>query len=126
MNRTKLLLLPLALITTQPASAAPGDMSVATFLAKADGLRAKGAGALFSSDIGVLRREGTAAGMAYQARLRRERTAGQPSSCPPRNAKVSSDRVITHMRSYPDAQRGQVTVTQAIADMFIRTWPCPA
>ena len=47
-----------------PALAAGGDMSVATFLAKADALKAKGPMALFSPDIKVLQQEGQAAGMA--------------------------------------------------------------
>ena len=34
--------------------AAAGDMNVATFLQKADALKAKGAMALFSSDLGLL------------------------------------------------------------------------
>ena len=46
---TMLLAVPMAAI------AAPGDMSVATFLNKADALKAKGPAALFSSDIGLLK-----------------------------------------------------------------------
>ena len=53
-----------ALLAATPALAAPGDISVASFLAKADALRAKGAMALFSSDYKLLQSEGKAAGKA--------------------------------------------------------------
>lgn len=114
----------LALLAASPALAAAGEMSVATFLAKADALKAKGAMALFSSDMKVLQQEGQAAGMAYKAQLDAERAQGRPSSCPPKNPKVSSDQVLAHLRTYPAAQRPAVTMRAAIGDMFKKTWPC--
>jgi hypothetical protein len=107
-----------------PAFAAPGDMSVATFLAKADALKVKGAMALFSSDYKLLQAEGQAAGKAYRARLVGERAAGKPSSCPPGSAKVNSNELIAHFRTYPAARRGSITLKTAVADYFIKTWPC--
>jgi len=118
-------LLPIALLAAlaTPALAA-GDMSVATFLAKADALKAKGPMALFSSDMKLLKREGQAAGQAYRQRLTAERSAGHPSSCPPKGVKVGSDDLLAFLRSYPDAQRPRVTMNAAMADFFIRKWPC--
>ncbi len=107
-----------------PALAAAGDMSVATFLARADALRAKGPMALFSSDYGVLKGEATAAGQAYAARLATERSQGRPSSCPPRGAKPSQDQWMQHLNSYPAASRPRVTLRAAMADYYMRTWPC--
>lgn len=104
--------------------AAPGDMSVAAFLGKADALKAKGAMALFSGDIGVLKSEGKAAGAAYRAQLQAERAAGRPSSCPPKGTKINSDELLTFLRSYPAAVRPQVPMKQAIADFFARKYPC--
>jgi cytochrome c553 len=104
--------------------AAPGDMNVATFLAKADALRAKGPAALFSSDVGLLRAEGTAAGEAYRARLARERAAGKPSSCPPKGTKVGQNELLAHLRAYPAGTRPSVTMKQAMADYFIKKYPC--
>ena len=104
--------------------AAPGDMSVAAFLGKADALTAKGAMALFSGDIGVLKSEGQAAGAAYRAQLQAERAAGRPSSCPPKGTKMNSDELLTFLRSYPAAVRPQVPMKQAIADLFARKYPC--
>ena len=109
-----------------PALAATGEMSIATFLSKADALRAKGPMALFSSDMNVLKAEGEAAGAAYRARLQAERAAGKPSSCPPPGgkARMNSDQLIAHLRSYPEGARPRVTMKAAMADYFIRTYPC--
>lgn len=118
-------LAPIALIALAvPALATTGEMSVATFLAKSDALRAKGLGAIGSPDIKLLRAEGQAAGQAYGARLQAERAAGKPSSCPPKGARPSSDQVLDHLRSYPAAKRTGITMKVAMADYFIKTWPC--
>ena len=111
-------------ILAVPALAAPGDMSAATFLAKADALKAKGIGAIGSPDIKLLRNEGQAAGEAYRQRLTAERAQGRPSSCPPKGAKVNSDKLLAHLRTYPESSRARTSMKQAMADYFIRTYPC--
>lgn len=116
--------LMLGLLAASPALATGGDMSVATFLAKADALKAKGPMALFSPDIKVLQQEGQAAGMAYKAQLDAERAAGRPSSCPPKGVRPSSDQVLAHLRTYPAEARGRINMRTAIGDMFKKTWPC--
>lgn len=117
--------LPLAVAgLAAPALATRGEMSVATFLAKADALRAKGLGAIGSPDIKLLRAEGQAAGQAYAARLAAERVAGKPSSCPPKGARPSSQEVLAHLRTYPVEKRAGLTMKAAMADYFIRTYPC--
>ena len=107
-----------------PVLAAPGDMNVATFLAKADALKAKGVTAMFSSDLKLLRTEGQAAGANYKAQLNAERAAGKPSSCPPKGTKVDSDKLLAFLRTYPEPVRPRVSMKQAMADYFIRTYPC--
>ena len=114
-----LLLLPVA------ALAAPGDMSVAIFLAKAEALQAKGVTAMFSSDVGVLKSEGKAAGQQYKARLQAEKAQGRPSSCPPPGVKINSDELVAFLRTYPTAARPRVSMKQAMADYFIKKYPCP-
>jgi hypothetical protein len=113
-----------SLMVAAPALAAPGDMNVATFLAKAEALEKKGAAALFSSDLKLLRAEGNAAGAAYRARLERERAAGKPSSCPPKGSRVNSDTLLAHLRTYPAANRTTITMRTAMADLLIKTYPC--
>ncbi len=119
-----ILTLGACLALAAPVFAAPGDMNVSTFLAKADALKAKGATALFSSDLKLLRTEGQAAGAAYRVRLDGERAAGRPSSCPPKGTKVKSDKLLEFLRTYPENVRPRVSMKQAMADYFIRTYPC--
>lgn len=114
----------MALVLAAPAAAGPGEMSVAVFLAKVDALKAKGFGAMFSPDVGLLKSEATAAGMAYKARLDQERAAGRPSSCPPKPVNIGQGLWIGHLRAYPDGQRGAISLNRAMADLFIKTWPC--
>ena len=115
--------MPILLIVT-PAAATSGEMSVATFLSKADALKAKGFMALGSSDMKLLRDEGQAAGMAYSARLQQERAAGKPSSCPPKSARPSSSQVLEHLRTYPAGKRANISMKAAMADYFIKNYPC--
>ena len=124
MRRTILSSTLLAALIAAPALATNGEMSVATFLAKADALRAKGLMALGSSDIKLLREEGQAAGMAYGVRLQQERAAGKPSSCPPKGVRPSSNEVLSHLRTYPPAKRPSTSMKTAMADYFIKTYPC--
>lgn len=116
----------LAALTPVAAAAEPGAMPVATFLAKADALRAKGPFALMSSDYKLLKAEVTGAAQAYRARLRAEVTAGKPSSCPPAKAPFNSNDVIGQMHGYPVAARSQITVAAAVADLFRSRYPCAA
>ncbi|WP_232318644.1 hypothetical protein [Sphingomonas sp. TDK1] len=64
--------------------AAPAQtMSVAEFLAKGHALQAKGAMAMVSSDIGLLKQEINGASTAYRGNLAAAAAAGRkPSSCP--------------------------------------------
>ncbi len=115
----------IGLTLTVPAAAAPGDMNVATFLAKANALKARGIAAMFSSDIGLLKSEAMGAAQAYRARLMQEKASGHPSSCPPQGTKLGSDQFMAHLESYPAAARQSVSLKQAIADMLSRRYPCP-
>ncbi len=123
----KAVILAIALVLAPlPAFAAPGDMSVAAFLERADRLQAMGMRAMFSSDVGVLKAEGQAAAVAYRARLAADRSAGRPPhSCVPSGTKINSDALIAHLRSYPAAQRQTTSMKMAMADMFAKTYPCP-
>ena len=114
----------IAIAFAAPALAAAGDMNVAMFLAKADALKSQGAMAMFSSDIDVLKGEGKAAAESYKARLLKERAAGHPSSCPPQGTGINTDELLGHLRSYPTNVRPRVSMKQAMADFFIRKYPC--
>ncbi|MDE2435945.1 MAG: hypothetical protein KGM49_06775 [Sphingomonadales bacterium] len=124
MNRSLFAACIAAGLVAMPASAAPGDMSVGTFLDRVAALKARGAMALFSSDVGMLRREATAAGQAYTARLATERAQHRPSSCPPQGARPSQDQWLSHLGTYSSAARASTNLRVAMADYFIKTWPC--
>ncbi len=115
------------LLVSATALAAPGDMTVADFISRVERLEARGALALLSSDVGTLRSEVEASSTLYRARLAADREAGrQPHSCPPPagRARMSSDDLVAHMRSYPEARRAQLTVREAVSDLMRRRYPC--
>ncbi|WP_298196086.1 hypothetical protein [Novosphingobium sp.] len=114
----------LTLVGAVPASAAEGQITVGSFLARANALKAKGIAALFSSELKTLRGIGQAAGAEYRARLAQERAAGRPSSCPPPKVDIGNDQFLAHLETYPAAARDRTTLTIAIGDLFARRWPC--
>lgn len=119
------LILAAALLAAMPLSAAAGDMSVATFLTKADALQAKGILALGSSDFKKLKGEVDAASVAYKARLNSDKAAGKPPhSCPPKGAKFNSDHLLAHFRSYPANQRSSISVRTGVSDLMKKRFPC--
>lgn len=115
----------LCLALAQPALAAPGDMNVATFLMKATALKTRGMAALFSPDVGLLKSEVQGAVDLYRAQLKVERAENRASSCPPSGGiKLNSDQLLAHLNRYPEAQRGQIPLKQAMRDYMIKTYPC--
>lgn len=114
-----LLLYPLHL------SAAPGDMSAAEFLTRADKLKAKGPMALLSGDFKKLKGEAEAAGATYRARIEGDKAAGRaPHSCPPKKSALNSDELLAHLRSYPEARRPSITMKVAFAELMRKKYPC--
>lgn len=108
-------------LVAAPASA----MDVATFLAKADALKAKGPMALFSSDIGLLKGEAKKASEAYLADKAARAAAGKPpNACPPPGeAKMGSDEFLASLRMIPPAQRG-ISLTDGMARVLRHKYPC--
>lgn len=109
-----------------PAVAGSGDMNVATFLAKADALKARGMGALGSPDIKILYGEANAAGKTYRETIAADKKAGRtPHSCPPKTASLNSEQLLAHLRTYPAAVRPKTTITTAMFDAMKKRYPCP-
>lgn len=101
-------------------------MSVAEFLAKVNALKAKGAMAMFSPDIGLLKQEIEGASVAYRSDLAAAAAAGKrPGSCPPPKGtvKMGSNELIAEFEKIPPAQRS-VSVKDAFAAMMARRFPC--
>jgi hypothetical protein len=124
MTLPKLGLAAFVLLSAVPASA---EMSVATFLTKADALKAKGMMALMSSDIGLLKKEVQSAGVAYRSQIDSDKAAKRPPhSCPPPKGtvKMGSEELIGHFRGIPAAQRPNVSVKTAFYGMMKKKFPC--
>ena len=100
-------------------------MPAETFLAKVDALMAKGPLALFSSDVGLLKREGQRAG----TELRAERLAllaqhQSPAYCPPAKAGMSSDELIARLRRIPKRDLARMDFKAAMKQVLIDKYPC--
>ncbi len=108
-------------------SAAAGAMPVDQFVAKADALRAKGFGALFSSDYAYL----SDAIKADAAALKVERetaTAAHrtPAYCPPGPLKMGSGEIMAVMQAVPVAERSRTDTRDTLRAYFASRFPCRA
>ena len=119
-------LLVLPGLTSAETPQAPGAMSVATFIAKAEALQAKGAMAFFSSDISLLKGEVAGSAQAFRRQIKAEAASGKPSACLLGRASLTSDDLLAHMRSYPAGARPRIPVSEAVAELFRKRYPCPA
>ncbi len=116
----------LSVVWATPLAAAPGDMSVATFLQKANRLEKKGPLALLTSDYKLLKREIEGTANTYKNKLKRDRAAKRKTeSCPPKGGvSLNSDQLLAHLRSYPVAKRRSTSIRTAFADMMRKRFPC--
>ena len=101
-------------------------MPVSTFLAKAEALKKKGPMALFSSDIGLLKKEIQNSAKGLRAEQIAANKAGRkPSSCMPAKAPINSNELLEHFQSIPPAQRS-MPVRSAFASLIRKKFPCPS
>jgi hypothetical protein len=101
-------------------------MTVAVFLEKAEALKARGALAMFSSDLGLLKSEVRTAAAAVRAeRLAAERAGRRPAFCPPAaGGRFDSDELLRHFYAIPPAQRARTEVRDGLRSLLIRKYPC--
>lgn len=119
--------LPVLLAAPFLCAMAPGDMSVAAFLARAASIERLGPLALATPQGHQLKGEVVAAGKRYKARIDAERRAGRKTtSCPPESGSLSPDQWLSHLRSYPVAMRRKVSVYSAFDALMKKRYPCPA
>ncbi|MBA4752704.1 MAG: hypothetical protein H2055_10830 [Sphingopyxis sp.] len=120
-------LLPALLAAPLLSAMAPGDMSVAAFLARAASLERLGPLALATPQGNQLKDEVVAAGRRYKARIDADRRAGRKTtSCPPESGSLSPDQWLAHLRSYPVSARRSVSVYAAFDALMKKRYPCPA
>lgn len=104
-----------------PASA----MTVAEFMAKVNALKAKGPLALFSSDIGVLKAEGLAAGQSIKRDQELALAAGRPApTCVPKGSKLGQNELLDYFGKIPAAQQRTLSVKQGMVGLIRQKWPC--
>jgi hypothetical protein len=117
------LLLGLALVAV-PVTALQA-MNVAVFLLKAEALQKKGMGAMFSSDLGLLKGEVRNASKSLKVEREAARSAGRPQAyCPPTRASLNSNELLAHFRAIPPAQRSHTEVRDALRTLLARKYPC--
>jgi lysylphosphatidylglycerol synthetase-like protein (DUF2156 family) len=104
------------------AAPAHAEMSVGTFVVKADALKKKGMMAMMSSDVGLLKKEMGAATLAYRNDIKAARATGRPPhSCPPAKGSMNSDDLIAHFRTLP-ANTG---IKAGFYALMKKKYPCP-
>lgn len=106
-----------------PNSASAQEMTVATFVTKAEALQAMGPAAMFSDDVAALKAEVARAAAAYRAHVE---TGRPPRSCPPPkgSTQITSDQLLAHFRSIPQSKRKTTTVRAAFFNYATGRFPC--
>ncbi len=113
-----------AVLLCVPATA-HAAMDVATFLAKADALKAKGMGALFSGDLKLLKSEMQTASRQLQAeKIARDKAGLPPRSCPPKGARMGAEDLMTTMKQIPAAQQRSMPLKDGVLWVAQRKYPC--
>lgn len=126
-NGKRARILPVLLSCALLCGMAPGDMSVAAFLTRADSVARLGPLALATPQGNQLKGEVIAAGKRYKARIDADRRAGRKTtSCPPESGTLSPDQWMAHLRSYPVALRKSVSINTAFDALMKKRYPCPA
>lgn len=119
--------LPVLLTAPLLCAMAPGDMSVAAFLVRADSLSRLGPLALATPQGNQLKGEVIAAAKRYKARIDADRRAGRKTtSCPPESGTMTPDQWLAHLRSYPAPVRPKVSIYAAFDALMKKRYPCPA
>jgi hypothetical protein len=104
------------------------NMPLPQFLTKAAALEKKGAMALFSSDMGLLKKEIRAsAGALRTERLAAQRAGRTPAYCPPeKQSGLGVAEILGHFRSIPVDRRARLTTRDAFRSLLAKKYPCPA
>jgi len=106
---------------------APGEMSVAAFLARSDAVLRLGPLAMATPEASRLKGEVVAAAKRYKARIDAERRAGRKTtSCPPESGTLTPEQWLAHLRSYPASRRPSVSIYAAFDALMKKHYPCPA
>lgn len=106
------------------ASPAAATITVETFLAKVAGLKAKGPLALFSGDIGLLKRESAAAIAGLAADKKARAAAGRPPLyCADDKTRMSASEMIAGLQAIPANER-RIPLQAGFMRVIARKYPC--
>ncbi len=106
---------------------APGDMSVAAFLARANNIMRLGPLAAVTPEAYRLKNEVIATAKRYKARIDAQQRAGhKTSSCPPDTGTLTPEEWLAHLNSYPASVRGKLSVYRAFDALMKKRYPCPS
>ncbi len=106
--------------------AAPADaaMSVATFLAKANALRAQGVGAIVSPDFQLLRGEAQGATAQLKAERAARAAAGKPPiACIPEGESIGIMSMLDGLGALPAADK-KLPLKDGYAKVLAKRYPC--
>lgn len=114
-----------SIASAQIAPRAPaGSMTVRTFLEKVAKLKGLGPLALASRDLGEVKEEARAAGMALKRDADARQSAGKPPlACPPKDTKMGSGEFLSALESIPAAGR-DIPLKQGFALVLAKRYPC--
>jgi hypothetical protein len=125
--RKRVRILPVLLAVPMLCAMAPGDMSVAAFLARADSVSRLGPLAIATPQGSLMKSEVIAAGKRYKARIDADRRAGRKTtSCPPESGTLTPEQWLSHLRTYPAPVRKSVSINAAFDALMKKRYPCPA
>ncbi|MFL6736121.1 MAG: hypothetical protein ACJ8F4_03560 [Sphingomonas sp.] len=121
----RIILIGLSLCVCAPAlGATPG--SAQNFLDRAERLKAKGPLAFFDSDYGRLKAEATAAGESIGDDRIAAQKAGKPIlyCSPDARADLGSMEFIRGLEAIPGAERGAMSLKDAMVRVLQKKYPC--
>jgi hypothetical protein len=111
----------LALGLAAPAQAV---MTLGEFLAKANKLQARGALAMFSSDLRPVMNEMKLVSAQMKAEAEQRRIAGLPKrACPPEGTALPSKELLSMLNGIPSAERG-ISVKEGMVRVMAKRFPC--
>jgi hypothetical protein len=106
-------------------SGAASGMDVATYLGKAEALRARGVTAMLSSDYRDLQSEVRASAAALkQERLAAVQRGQRPAYCPRAAVSLAPEEIFAAAQAVPPARRAATPLRDAIRAALARKYPC--
>jgi hypothetical protein len=115
----------LAIAMAAALAPAANAMDVATWLSRAEVLKAKGVPALFTSEYKVLQAEIKAGAATLEQERAAALAAGRPAAyCPSGKPTLSREEVFDGLGRVPAADRPSTDVTDALRTVLARKYPC--